>query len=84
MFNDELNGMKMNIPDDEIGHDVVSHFYNAAKAYNTVEFYDHFNQIKGYGTQGKAANISNQFDFIDGAGHFVREIGTILYIEYLV
>ncbi|KAH0693760.1 hypothetical protein KY285_020857 [Solanum tuberosum] len=25
---------------------VVSHFYNAAKAYNIVEFYDHFNQIR--------------------------------------
>uniref|UniRef100_M1CCI3 Mutator-like transposase n=1 Tax=Solanum tuberosum TaxID=4113 RepID=M1CCI3_SOLTU len=25
---------------------VVSHFYNAAKAYNKVEFYDHFNQIR--------------------------------------
>ncbi|KAG5611998.1 hypothetical protein H5410_023279 [Solanum commersonii] len=122
MFNDEFNGMKMNISNDEIGHDVeedqtptpivdivgkhitshnshattkvlgkyfkntflngkgpstrdmanqlrtklsckvsywkiykgreiakslfVSHFYNAAKAYNTVEFYDHFNQIR--------------------------------------
>ncbi|KAH0664043.1 hypothetical protein KY284_028974 [Solanum tuberosum] len=25
---------------------VVSHFFNAAKAYNKVEFYDHFNQIR--------------------------------------
>ncbi|XP_015164965.1 uncharacterized protein [Solanum tuberosum] len=25
---------------------VVSHFYNAAKAYNKVELYDHFNQIR--------------------------------------
>ncbi|KAG5600689.1 hypothetical protein H5410_032059 [Solanum commersonii] len=25
---------------------VVSHFYNAAKTYNKVEFYDHFNQIR--------------------------------------
>ncbi|KAG5627956.1 hypothetical protein H5410_013174, partial [Solanum commersonii] len=30
----------------EHGYGVVSHFYNAAKAYNKVEFYDHFNQIR--------------------------------------
>lgn len=61
---------------------VIFHFYNAAKEDNTVEFYEHFNQIRDMVTN--AVEHLKLVGFHRWSRTFPEEIGTILYIEYLV